>query len=56
VNALAHSRELGLSKAAAGELLQGCGIDPTRRAETLGTEDFLRLAEAIAHARGERPS
>lgn len=51
VNALTHAPALGLSKAAAGELLRACRIDPTRRAETLGTEDFLRLAEAVA---GER--
>ena len=56
VNALTHSRELELSKPAARELLREGRIDPTRRAETLGTEDFLRLAEAIARAREERPS
>jgi 16S rRNA (adenine1518-N6/adenine1519-N6)-dimethyltransferase len=36
-------------KSLGGEaLLERCGIDPTRRAETLNVEEFVRLANAIA--------
>jgi 16S rRNA (adenine1518-N6/adenine1519-N6)-dimethyltransferase len=55
LNALAHGRgteELG--KELVRLLLERCGIAPGLRAEDLGTEDFLRLAEAMADWRKEQ--
>jgi len=37
----------GFSESALLRALEGCGIDPTRRAETLSAEDFFALATAL---------
>jgi 16S rRNA (adenine1518-N6/adenine1519-N6)-dimethyltransferase len=37
-----------LGREGVGRALDRCGIDPRRRAETLGVEDYTRLAEALA--------
>ncbi len=42
------SAGLGISAQQAGALLQGVGIDPQRRAETLALEEWERLSEAYA--------
>ena len=39
----------GFDKAALDEAFAACGIAPTCRAETLATEDFVRLAAALSH-------
>jgi 16S rRNA (adenine1518-N6/adenine1519-N6)-dimethyltransferase len=40
-------RRLGVDGEAADALLQGAGVDPSARAETLSLEDFARIAEAL---------
>lgn len=45
--------ELGFNKAEAGQLLEQAGIDPARRAETLGVKEFVALADAVPHIRRE---
>jgi 16S rRNA (adenine1518-N6/adenine1519-N6)-dimethyltransferase len=55
LNALAQSDKLGLSKQDARRLLDSCGIDESRRAETLSELEFLTLAEAVAGRGGEAP-
>lgn len=37
----------GASKEEAAKILESCGIDPKRRAETLGMDEFARLADAF---------
>ncbi|WDP91359.1 MAG: ribosomal RNA small subunit methyltransferase A [Desulfobacter sp.] len=39
--------ELGLKKPQAGEALEGAGIDPARRAETLTIDEFVELAKSV---------
>ena len=41
-----HADHTVLTLARATVLLVRCGIDPTRRAETLSVEEFVRLARA----------
>jgi 16S rRNA (adenine1518-N6/adenine1519-N6)-dimethyltransferase len=41
------SSGLSISPAAAAELLEGAGIEPQRRAETLSIDEWQRLAEKI---------
>ena len=43
-------RRLGVDGEAADALLQGAGVDPSARAETLSLEDFARIAEALPSA------
>lgn len=50
-NALGGDRNLSLGREEAERCLQGAGIDPSRRAETLSMAEFVRLAGAVA-ARG----
>jgi 16S rRNA (adenine1518-N6/adenine1519-N6)-dimethyltransferase len=38
----------GFAKGALDEALSVTGIAPTARAETLATEDFIRLADALS--------
>ena len=38
----------GYAKDALDEALSATGIEPTARAETLATEDFIRLADALS--------
>jgi hypothetical protein len=52
-NALSRASELSLLKEEALALLDGCHIEPSRRAETLTEGDFLRLAEAYSCRRQE---
>lgn len=57
VDAAFGQRRKTLRNALAGfatrESIERCGIDPARRAETLGVEEFARLADALARsARG----
>ena len=40
-------RRLGVDGEAADGLLEGAGVDPSARAETLSLEDFARIAEAL---------
>jgi 16S rRNA (adenine1518-N6/adenine1519-N6)-dimethyltransferase len=40
----------------AGEALRRAGVDPTARGESLGVEEFARVAEALADVRQERTS
>jgi 16S rRNA (adenine1518-N6/adenine1519-N6)-dimethyltransferase len=40
-------RRLGVDGEAADALLEGAGLDPSARAETLSLEDFARIAEAL---------
>ena len=40
-------RRLGVDGAQADRLLEGAGVDPSARAETLSLEDFARIAEAL---------
>ncbi len=40
-------RRLGFDAAGADRVLEGCGLDPRARAETLSLEDFARIAEAV---------
>jgi 16S rRNA (adenine1518-N6/adenine1519-N6)-dimethyltransferase len=41
-------RRLGVDGEDADHLLEGAGVDPSARAETLSLEDFARIAEALA--------
>jgi 16S rRNA (adenine1518-N6/adenine1519-N6)-dimethyltransferase len=43
-------RRLGVDGEAADALLEGAGVDPSARAETLSLEDFARIAEALPSA------
>jgi 16S rRNA (adenine1518-N6/adenine1519-N6)-dimethyltransferase len=52
-NALAGSPEVAVSKADALAILSHCGVDHSRRAESLTEQEFLRLAEAIARHQGK---
>lgn len=47
LNALPQSAELGLPKEEGRALLASCQIEERRRAETLGEDEFLRLAQAL---------
>lgn len=47
-NALSQPPALGLSKEDAVALLSQCDIDPSRRAEALSAQEFVRLAKAFA--------
>jgi 16S rRNA (adenine1518-N6/adenine1519-N6)-dimethyltransferase len=40
-------RRLGVDGLEADVLLEGAGIDPSARAETLSLEDFARIAESL---------
>ena len=40
-------RRLGVDGPEADRLLEGAGVDPSARAETLSLEDFARIAENI---------
>jgi len=40
-------RRLGVDGEAADALLEGAGVDPSTRAETLSLQDFARIAEAL---------
>jgi 16S rRNA (adenine1518-N6/adenine1519-N6)-dimethyltransferase len=40
-------RRLGVDVSDADRLLEGAGVDPSARAETLSVEDFARIAEAL---------
>jgi 16S rRNA (adenine1518-N6/adenine1519-N6)-dimethyltransferase len=40
-------RRLGVDGEAADVLLEGAGVDPSARAETLSLEHFARIAEAL---------
>ena len=51
-NALKGAGELGIGLDALEEAFKISRIDPARRAETLGMEEFARLADAIASLRG----
>jgi len=44
--------ELGLKKSQSGEALEGAGIDPTRRAETLSIEEFITLSKSVGNVMG----
>jgi len=47
-NNLRDSSRIGIRKETALSILEGLGIDPVRRAETLTPEDFARLSNAIS--------
>jgi len=55
-NALSQSPALGLAKEEAVALLSQCDIDPSRRAEALSAEEFVRLAKAFAAKPRRDPS
>jgi 16S rRNA (adenine1518-N6/adenine1519-N6)-dimethyltransferase len=40
-------RRLSVDGSEADRLLEGAGVDPSARAETLSLEDFARIAEAL---------
>lgn len=47
---------IGLSREALGSAFERANIDPMRRAETLGTEEFIILANAISEAGETAPA
>ena len=46
LNALSSSAELGWDKDRVSHVLESAGMDPSRRGETLGLDDFAQLAHA----------
>ncbi len=51
-NALIKAGELELEHGTATKALLSCGIEPTRRGETLTVEEFIALADAIEQVTG----
>lgn len=47
-NALSQGPDMGLSKQAAGSILEQCDIDSRRRAESLSVQEFVRLARGMS--------
>ncbi len=50
-NAISHAYRPELSKQEASGLLSQCGLDPSRRAETVSVEEFLLLAKGLTAKR-----